>query len=242
MAPGILMKQAKMMAIIPARGGSKGLPRKNLRPLGGIPLIAWTIKAAKESQLIDFVVVTSDDPEILDIAQQFGADHLISRPKFLASDNATTIQVVDHVFELLPPPKTFVLLQPTSPLRSSAVLNHAIDFFIENNALSLVSVTESSESPYWTFLIQNQSLVPVIPTLKMPNLRQQIPKTFVLNGAIYISDTQLFLKIRKFVSEYSLPYIMEKQISIDIDSLEDFEAASIILERQQLDNQIEKYQ
>jgi CMP-N-acetylneuraminic acid synthetase len=236
------MKQAKMMAIIPARGGSKGLPRKNLRPLGGIPLIAWTIKAAKESQLIDFVVVTSDDPEILDIAQQFGADHLISRPKFLASDNATTIQVVDHVFELLPPPKTFVLLQPTSPLRSSAVLNHAIDFFIENNALSLVSVTESSESPYWTFLIQNQSLVPVIPTLKMPNLRQQIPKTFVLNGAIYISDTQLFLKIRKFVSEYSLPYIMEKQISIDIDSLEDFEAASIILERQQLDNQIEKYQ
>ena len=236
------MKQAKMMAIIPARGGSKGLPRKNLRPLGGIPLIAWTIKAAKESQLIDFVVVTSDDPEILDIAQQFGADHLISRPKFLASDNATTIQVVDHVFELLPPPKTFVLLQPTSPLRSSAVLNHAIDFFIENNALSLVSVTESSESPYWTFLIQNQSLVPVIPTLQMPNLRQQIPKTFVLNGAIYISDTQLFLKIRKFVSEYSLPYIMEKQISIDIDSLEDFEAASIILERQRLDNQIEKYQ
>ena len=236
------MKQAKMMAIIPARGGSKGLPRKNLRPLGGIPLIAWTIKAAKESQLIDFVVVTSDDPEILDIAQQFGADHLISRPKFLASDNATTIQVVDHVLELLPPPKTFVLLQPTSPLRSSAVLNHAIDFFIENNALSLVSVTESSESPYWTFLIQNQSLVPVIPTLKMPNLRQQIPKTFVLNGAIYISDTQLFLKIRKFVSEYSLPYIMEKQISIDIDSLEDFEAASIILERQRLDNQIEKYQ
>ena len=236
------MKQAKMMAIIPARGGSKGLPRKNLRPLGGIPLIAWTIKAAKESQLIDFVVVTSDDPEILDIAQQFGADHLISRPKFLASDNATTIQVVDHVLELLPPPKTFVLLQPTSPLRSSAVLNHAIDFFIENNALSLVSVTESSESPYWTFLIQNQSLVPVIPTLQMPNLRQQIPKTFVLNGAIYISDTQLFLKIRKFVSEYSLPYIMEKQISIDIDSLEDFEAASIILERQRLDNQIEKYQ
>ena len=236
------MKQAKMMAIVPARGGSKGLPRKNLRPLGGIPLIAWTIKAAKESQLIDFVVVTSDDPEILDIAQQFGADHLISRPKFLASDNATTIQVVDHVLELLPPPKTFVLLQPTSPLRSSAVLNHAIDCFIENNALSLVSVTESSESPYWTFLIQNQSLVPVIPTLQMPNLRQQIPKTFVLNGAIYISDTQLFLKIRKFVSEYSLPYIMEKQISIDIDSLEDFEAASIILERQRLDNQIEKYQ
>ena len=187
-------------------------------------------------------MVTSDDPEILDIAQQFGADHLISRPKFLASDNATTIQVVDHVLELLPPPKTFVLLQPTSPLRSSAVLNHAIDFFIENNALSLVSVTESSESPYWTFLIQNQSLVPVIPTLQMPNLRQQIPKTFVLNGAIYISDTQLFLKIRKFVSEYSLPYIMEKQISIDIDSLEDFEAASIILERQRLDNQIEKYQ
>jgi CMP-N-acetylneuraminic acid synthetase len=242
MAPGLSMKQAKMMAIIPARGGSKGLPRKNLRLLGGIPLIAWTIKAAKESPLIDLVVVTSDDQEILDIAQQFGADHLISRPKFLASDNATTIQVVDHVFELLPPPKTFVLLQPTSPLRSSAVLNHAIDFFIENNALSLVSVTESSESPYWTFLIQNQSLVPVIPTLKIPNLRQQIPKTFVLNGAIYISDTQLFLKIGKFVSEYSFPYIMEKQISIDIDSLEDFEAASIILERQRLDNQIEKYQ
>jgi len=236
------MKQAKMMAIIPARGGSKGLPRKNLRPLGGIPLIAWTIKAAKESRLIDLVVVTSDDQEILDIAQHFGADHLICRPKFLASDNATTIQVVDHVFKLLPTPKTFVLLQPTSPLRGSVVLDQAIDFFIENNALSLVSVTESSESPYWTFLIQNQSLVPVIPTLKMPNLRQQIPKTFVLNGAIYISDTQLFLKIKKFVSEYSLPYVMDKQISIDIDSLEDFEAASIILERLRINNQNENFQ
>ncbi len=236
------MKRVNMMAIIPARGGSKGLPRKNLRPLGGIPLIAWTIKAAKESPLIDLVVVTSDDQEILEIARQFGADHLIVRPKVLASDDATTIQVVEHVFELLPPPKTFVLLQPTSPLRSSAVLNHAIDFFVKNNAVSLVSVTESSESPYWTFLIQNQSLVPVIPTLEMPNLRQLVPKTFVLNGAIYISDAQLFLKIRKFVSEYSLPYIMDKQISIDIDSLDDFQAASIVLEQQQLKSQNEKFQ
>ena len=236
------MKRVNMMAIIPARGGSKGLPRKNLRPLGGIPLIAWTIKAAKESPLIDLVVVTSDDQEILEIARRFGADHLIVRPKVLASDDATTIQVVEHVFELLPPPKTFVLLQPTSPLRSSAVLNHAIDFFVKNNAVSLVSVTESSESPYWTFLIQNQSLVPVIPTLEMPNLRQLVPKTFVLNGAIYISDAQLFLKIRKFVSEYSLPYIMDKQISIDIDSLDDFQAASIVLEQQQLKSQNEKFQ
>ena len=92
------MQKAKMMAIIHARGGSKGLPRKNLRPLGGLPLIAWTIKAAKESPLIDLVVVTSDDQEILDIATNFGADLVIKRPQHLATDDATTSDAVKHVF------------------------------------------------------------------------------------------------------------------------------------------------
>ena len=226
MAAGILMEQAKMMAIIPARGGSKGLPRKNLRPLGGIPLIAWTIKAAKESPLVDLVVVTSDDQEILDIATKFGADIIIKRPPHLATDDATTADAVKHVFENLQYPENFVLLQPTSPLRNEHYVTECIDFFRSSKAKSVVSVTKSTESPYWTFTIENQILTRVVKSNQFFDQRQKLPTTFVLNGAIYVWDTNHFLRNGDFVSSMTRAFEMPAEVSIDIDSLEDFERAS----------------
>ena len=226
MAPGISMKQAKMMAIIPARGGSKGLPRKNLRPLGGIPLIAWTIKAAKESPLIDLVVVTSDDQEILDIATNFGADLVIKRPQHLATDDATTSDAVKHVFENLQYPENFVLLQPTSPLRNEQYLTACIKFFRSSKAKSVVSVTKSTESPYWTFTIENQILTRVVKTDQFFDQRQKLPTTFILNGAIYVWETNHFLQNGDFVSSITRAFEMPPEVSIDIDSIEDFKRAS----------------
>jgi CMP-N,N'-diacetyllegionaminic acid synthase len=225
MAPGILMKQAKMMAIIPARGGSKGLPRKNLRPLGGIPLIAWTIKAAKESPLIDLVVVTSDDQEILDIATKFGTDVIIKRPPHLATDDATTSDAVRHVFETLQYPENFVLLQPTSPLRNEQHVTACIKFFRSSKAKSVVSVTKSTESPYWTFTIESQILTRVVKTDQFFDQRQKLPTTFVLNGAIYVWETNHFLQNGDFVSPITRAFEMPADVSIDIDSIEDFERA-----------------
>jgi CMP-N-acetylneuraminic acid synthetase len=220
------MKQAKMMAIIPARGGSKGLPRKNIRPLGGIPLIAWTIKAAKESPLVDLVVVTSDDQEILDIAINFGADIIIRRPPHLATDDATTADAVKHVFENLQYPENFILLQPTSPLRSEHYVTKSIDFFRSSKAKSVVSVTKSTESPYWTFTIENQNLTRVVETDQFFDQRQKLPTTYVLNGAIYVWKTNHFLQNGDFVSSVTRAFEMPAEVSIDIDSIEDFERAS----------------
>jgi CMP-N,N'-diacetyllegionaminic acid synthase len=226
MAPGSLMKQTKMMAIIPARGGSKGLPRKNLRPLGGIPLIAWTINAAKESPLIDLVVITSDDQEILEVAKKFGADIIIERPSYLATDDATTSDAVKHVFEILQFPENFVLLQPTSPLRNEKYVTECIRFFRSTNAKSVVSVTKSNESPYWTFTIENQILTRVVKTAPFFDQRQKLPTTFVLNGAIYVWETNHFLQNGDFVSAITRAFEMPAEVSIDIDSIEDFERAS----------------
>ena len=220
------MQQAKMMAIIPARGGSKGLPRKNIRPLGGIPLIAWTIKAAKGCPFIDLVVVTSDDQGILDVAKEFEADVVVKRPPHLATDDATTADAVKHVFETLQYPKNFVLLQPTSPLRNEQYLTACIKFFRSSKAKSVVSVTKSTESPYWTFTIENQVLTRVVKTDEFFDQRQKLPTTFVLNGAIYVWETNHFLQNGDFVSSITRAFEMPAEVSIDIDSIEDFERAS----------------
>ena len=220
-----------MVAIIPARGGSKGLPRKNLRELGGLPLIAWTIKAAKECPLIDSVIVTSDDPEILSVSAQHGADELIKRPAKLATDDAITADCVRHVFSEIPKSHNFALLQPTSPLRDKKILTECITYFFDSKALSIVSVTESSESPYWTFKIIENKLNRVINTTQPIDQRQKLPKTFILNGAIYLWNTEHFLKNGDFVSDGTLAFQMSRGISIDIDTLEDLEEASNCLER-----------
>ena len=229
MATGTSVKN--MVAIIPARGGSKGLPRKNLRELGGLPLIAWTIKAAKECPLIDSVIVTSDDSEILSVSAQYGADELIKRPSELATDDATTASCVRHVFSEIPKSHNFALLQPTSPLRDSKILTECVRYFFDSKALSIVSVTESSESPYWTFKIIENKLIRVIETIEPIDQRQKLPKTFVLNGAIYLWNTEYFLESGDFVSDRTLAFQMPRGMSIDIDTLEDFEEASKRLDR-----------
>jgi len=220
-----------MVAIIPARGGSKGLPRKNLRELGGMPLIAWTIKAAKECPLINSVIVTSDDPEILSVSAQYGADELVKRPAKLATDDATTADCVRHVFSEIPKSHNFALLQPTSPLRDNKILTESIRFFFDSNALSIVSVTESSESPYWTFKVVENKLIRVIETIEPIDQRQKLPKTFILNGAIYLWNTEYFLESGDFITGKTLAFQMPRGLSIDIDTLEDFEEASNRLDR-----------
>jgi len=224
------MTRVKMMAIIPARGGSKGLPRKNLRPLCGLPLIAWTIKAAKECPLIDCVVVTSDDPEILDVANQFGADQLIRRPEELATDEATTSDAVHHVFSQIPLPDNFVLLQPTSPLRSSYILTNCVNLFMSTDAVSVVSVTKSSESPFWTYTMEGGVLNQVVKTGGHFDQRQKLPTTYFLNGAMYVWNTAYFMTHGDLVTSSSVGFEMSNEVSVDIDTFEDFKKATIFFE------------
>jgi len=227
-----MLNNKTFLAIIPARGGSKRLPRKNVLDLAGKPLIAWTIEAAINSSYIDKVVVTSDDSEILQLASNCGAD-VIERPAELGSDTATTFDAIKHAIENTSGYFDYVVaLQPTSPLRNSKNVDEAIELLFEKQANAIISICEAEHSPLWSnTLPENGSLENFILD-KIKNTRSQdLPKYYRLNGAIYICEIVSFLKEQSFfVSENIYSYVMGQESSIDIDSAIDFHHAAFLLD------------
>ena len=222
----------KIIAIIPARGGSKGLPRKNIKTLVGKPLIAWTIEQAKSSRYIDKIIVSTEDQEIEEIAEKYGAE-IIKRPKKLAMDKSITIDVIFQALKILKAenynPDIIVLLQPTSPLRSVEDIDNAIKLFLNNNCKSVVSVCETSHSPYWCFKIEDEYLKPLFEEKYLRMRRQDLENIYKPNGAIYISTPQALYKYKTFYSNCIIPYIMPAERSIDIDNKIDFMLAELLI-------------
>ena len=174
------------LVIIPARGGSKRLPRKNLLDLCGKPLIAWSIEAALKSKYISKVIVSSDDEEILNIAKEYKAD-FIKRPDELASDTATTFDALKHTLENVEKYDYVVLLQPTSPLRTEKHIDEAIELLKEKNADAIISVCEMEHSPLWSNTLDEDLNMSNFLRDEVLNKRSQdLPKYYRLNGAIYI--------------------------------------------------------
>lgn len=215
----------RTLAIITARGGSKGLPRKNVLEAGGTPLIAWTITAALESKCIDRVVLSSDDDEILGVAKEWGCEIPFKRPAYLASDTATSIDVVMHALNEVQEGYDYVvLLQPTSPLRTSQDIDTAFSLLKGNNAPSCVSVCEVEQSPYWMYQLTNDGKMKAI--LAKPQeitRRQELPPVYVLNGAVYIAKIDWLRRTKNFVADGCIAYVMPNERSIDIDTADDFE-------------------
>ncbi len=222
----------KMLAIVPARGGSRGLPRKNLLPVGGIPLVARAILAACECPHVGVCVLTTDDPEIRAIGIACGAD-IIERPAGLANDSTTSQAVVRHVLESLatagPLPEYFVLLQPTSPLRTAAHLASCIEAFFQSDAQSAISVTEARESPFKSFIETNGSLQPLFDVEKLHAPRQTLPPVFSQNGAIYLTSSAAFLRSNSFFIPPAMPFVMDAEASIDIDTALDLRIAECLI-------------
>lgn len=219
-----LSKQRRVLALIPARGGSKGLSKKNIRMAGGRPLISWTISEALRSKYITNVVLSSEDDEIIAIAREWGCEIPFLRPRELSCDATSSMDVVLHALEQLPGYDYLILLQPTSPMRTAEHIDAAFLLMQEKGALSCVSVCESEESPYWMYEIRdNGVLTSLFPNKKNISRRQDLPPVFSLNGAIYIADIKWLKSSKNFMSEDCVPFIMSKRDSIDIDSKEDFE-------------------
>ncbi|MEO8310838.1 MAG: acylneuraminate cytidylyltransferase family protein [Caldimonas sp.] len=213
----------RVLALIPARGGSKGLPGKNILPVAGRPLLAWTADAALGARDIDRVVVSSDDAAILAAARACGVDAL-PRPAALASDTAATIDVVLHVLDVLPGFDVIVLLQPTSPLRNAGDVDAALARFAASGAPACVSVSEAAQSPYWMYrLDDDQTLRPIVDAPAEATRRQDLPPVYALNGAIYIADVAWLRRGRAFVSRETVAHVMPAERSLDIDSAGDFE-------------------
>ena len=216
--------KSNVLAIIPARGGSKGLPRKNLLEAGGLPLIAWTIAAAQNSEVIGRLILSSDDDEIMSTAKAFGCEVPFRRPVELSGDSASSIDVVLHALRELPRFDYVVLLQPTSPLRTNVDIDAAFSLMMQKGAPSCVSVCEAQQTPYWMYRLDEHGvLFHLLPPPQGVVRRQDLPETYVLNGAIYIARCDWLLEHRSFIGEGTLAYKMPLERSIDIDTADDFE-------------------
>ncbi|WP_026808000.1 cytidylyltransferase domain-containing protein [Aliarcobacter lanthieri] len=232
-----MYKNKTFLAIVPARGGSKRLPRKNILDLCGKPLIAHTIEAGLKSNYIDKLVVSSDDNEILEISRKFGAE-TIKRPDELASDVATTFDAIKHTIENFEKYDYVVLLQPTSPLRNEKHIDEAIELLEIKNADAIISVCEMDHSPLWSnTLPQDGSMKGFLRDEVLNKRSQDLEKYYRLNGAIYICKTEKLLENKSFLLRNNIfSYIMDRESSIDIDEEIDFKIAEVIAKMSKIDN------
>lgn len=223
----------KILAVIPARGGSKGLPRKNVRPFAGKPLICWTIEEALKSKSISRLICSTDDKEIAAVASACGCGVPFVRPVELATDKARTAEVVIHALDQMERSgekyDAVMCLQPTTPLRTVADIDAAAELFVNKHAESLVSVCEVSESPFWMYKIGDDSrLEGIIKSDFSGTSRQAHPKIYVPNGAIYLIDTGALRHNRTFYEPKPIAYVMDRERSVDIDYELEFRFAEML--------------
>jgi N-acylneuraminate cytidylyltransferase len=221
-----------VLGIIPARGGSKGVPGKNIRPLGGKPLLVWTLEAARAATAVDKIVCSTDSPEIAAIAEAHGLQVPFLRPAELAGDRSKVQDAVIDVLDRLDlHPDYLLLLQPTTPFRSSADIDRAVELAREHDATSVVSFSRvETHHPYYMYHY-GESPLSVKPLFTYPpgTPRQEFPPIVYRNGAIYLVKTEWFLEHHAFVSPDVLPMLMPPEHSINVDTEEDFSLAEYTL-------------
>ncbi|MGG4216666.1 acylneuraminate cytidylyltransferase family protein [Paenibacillus jamilae] len=228
------MGNYKCLAVIPARGGSKGLPGKNIRLLHDKPLIQYSIEAALNSGCVDEVVVTTDSEDIARVSSQAGAAVPFVRPAQLATDVAKSIDVLKHAVEFYEHTQNqffdvIMLLQPTSPLRNALDIKEAYTLFLNNQADSLQSVTLSGVQPYLLREMDNGRLMPYLKDEKEHLRRQDLKELYALNGAIYIVKRDLLMNSGTLVGPRNCGYIMPRERSVDIDDKFDLKMAEFFL-------------
>lgn len=226
-----------MLALIPARCGSKGIPKKNIKLLNGKPLIAHTIESAEKSRLVSKIICSTDCEEIADVAKEYGAEIPFLRPKKLAKD---TSKAIDNYIYSIPKYEEyyntkfeeFVVLQPTSPLRISEDIDNAISLFREKSADSIISFYEYDHPPTWAKKIdKNLKIKNYLPNPYEGCNRQEIPKAYMPNGAIFVFKYSILKKNKKYYTDKSHAYIMPQERSVDIDTMLDFEFAEFLIQK-----------
>jgi len=231
-----MLSGKKVLGLVIARGGSKGLPGKNLKYLGGMPLVAHAISAGVHSRYIDDVIISTEDKTIAETAETYGCEVPFIRPVELASDSAKSIDVVIHALSELKKSgreyDIFVLLQPTTPFRKSDDIDSCLEMMIEKNADSVVSVTVAEHHPMWmNTLPDDLSMKDFIRPEAENKNRQDLPVHYRINGGIYAVKPDMVLETGRLYSDRSYAYIMSSISSIDIDSELDFETAELILKK-----------
>lgn len=231
-----MINEKSILAIIPARGGSKGVLNKNIKKLDGMPLISYTVNMANDSKYIDRVIVSTDSEKIADVSLSFNAEIPYLRPDELATDTSSTVDAILHLINYLENkegklPQYVCLLQCTSPFRTKENIDEAIELLFKNKEFDgVISVEETDDNPYWSNIIgKNGNLKYFIPEGKKILRRQELPKVYKNNGAIYLIKTEVLLKEKTFETDNIMAYIMSKESSIDIDTNLDFKFAEFLM-------------
>ena len=226
-----MLNGKNVLAVITARGGSKGVERKNVRSVAGKPLIAWTIEEAKKSKYIDKLILSSDNEEIINVAKKFGCEAPFVRPKELAEDDTPGILPVLHAIKEIPGYDYVVLLQPASPLRLIEDIDGCISQCVISQSFSCVTVTESRKHPHWMFYVDqaDNKLRNFIDNIEIATRRQDLSKVYALNGAVYVADISVLLKTESFLTRETTAYIMPEERSLDIDSEFDIKVAEVFI-------------
>jgi CMP-N,N'-diacetyllegionaminic acid synthase len=229
----------KVLAIIPARGGSKGIPGKNIKRLQGKPLIAWTIQAAQGSKYLDKIIVSTDSAEIAKLANEYGAETPFVRPVELATDVTPGVDVILHTMTWFEEAKLdfgfLVLLQPTSPLRNSSQVDNALEIYAgDADVDAVVSVCEVEDHPFWMKRIDDKGYVHTYTDeIDIPDSRQELPLLYKNNGAIYICRWEVFSADKSFYKRNCKAFIMDRHSSIDLDTMDDWKHVEYLLHRLQ---------
>ncbi|WP_246943862.1 cytidylyltransferase domain-containing protein [Bacillus pinisoli] len=228
-----MYKNKSFLAVIPARGGSKGIPGKNIINVNGKPLIQYTIDAAMDSKYLDRVVVSTDDSEIALVSTKCGAEVPFLRPPYLADDTAKTIDVLIHALEELNNDGCnydyIVLLQPTQPLRTAEQIDLSIQKIVHENEESLVSITEVNEHPILFRTLDSNGMVHNMLSTDSTVRRQDFPKIYKVNGAIYINKINHNFNSNTSLNDNKLAFVMEQKFDIDIDEPHDIEVLKLKL-------------
>ncbi|WP_305985105.1 cytidylyltransferase domain-containing protein [Roseibium sp. MMSF_3544] len=222
------------VALIPARGGSKGVPGKNLKKLAGKPLIAWTLEETSKVKAVSEIVVSTDDQKIADVAAEYGAPVPFMRPAEFANDNVHAVHVILHYIAWLeeqgrPLPDAIAMLLPTSPLRRSWHVEKALARFAEDPERPVISVYRSLTPLISLRWVEEDTLVPVLEGINPNTQRQNIKPVFGVNGSIYIASPSVLKEKKTFHTEDARPFVMDRLHSLDINSLDDFAMAEHFL-------------
>jgi CMP-N,N'-diacetyllegionaminic acid synthase len=230
----------KVLAIIPARGGSKGIPKKNLRKLAGKPLIEYTISAAKNSKLISKIIVSTDDKKIAKLSESLGVDVPFLRPKNISQDNSKTLDVINHSIDFLKIsqdyiPDIVILLQPTSPLRTTRDIDKSIQLLKQKKCSSVISVKKIKEHPNAAFKLSKKNLKPVMKNFEQFYQRQKFPDLFFPTGGIYTFWYETLKNTKNIYGSQITPLIISDESMIDIDNpLDFFICESIIINQKKI--------
>ena len=229
------MKEKKnILAIVPARLGSKGIKLKNIKLFCDKPLISWTINEAKKISKIDKIIVSTDDEKIAKIARKLDVEVPFVRPKKYSKDDSPGIDVVLHAISYFKDYKYILLLQPTSPLRSKKDINGIINFTLNNNLKSTVAISKVREYPQLMYkMSKEKKLIKEFIKYRSFNIRQKYEALYRINGALYMSDTNWILKNKTLVNKETFGYLMPIDRSADLDDSFDWEMAELLMRKNQ---------